>query len=263
MGLLRDYLPRHTYGVVGAYQEQQLTAAVAAVSINDDDTLGLQFPGNHAFQAGDRVTVQLDNRLQMARLSEELPVHRTSYKGVVSTASADFVEVTPAEFQLAYSDKFVEEYRAPDYRFPPDPRPLRALEESPDARDLELRGDDAETNLGVLLTRAPDRPHSTVMAFLSARSGDVFLVTRPQSYKGHNLFRDARVVFAVDYRETYDLTKPLNWAYRLQAMKAYRISAGRRLHTEVTEAFLRKNPWNARFFAGPDAMLLHLAPVVT
>jgi len=260
LGLLRDYLPRHTYGVVGAYHDGRLVAAVSAVSIGDDDVLLLQFPGSHPFGPNDLVTVQLDNRMDVARLTAELPVTRTSYEGTVSNLTSDFVEVRPLWFQIVHSDRLLEDYHAPDYRFPEDTRPLVALEESPHALGLHLREDDAETSLGVLLTRAPERPHSTVMAFLSTGSGDVFLVTRPQSRKAYNLFRDPRVVFAVDYRATYDLAKPLDWAYRLLSMKAYRVSTHRALHTEVTEAFLRKNPWNAGFFAAPGAMLLHLAP---
>jgi len=260
LGLLRDYLPRHTYGIVGTYHDGQLVTAVAAVAIDDSDALVLQFPGPHPFRLEDRVTVQLDNRREVPRLTEELPVHRTSYKGTVSAVTAEFVEVCPVEFQIVHSDQLLQDYRAPGYEFPADPRPLIALKESPHALGLHPRQDDAEADLGVLLTRAPERPHTTVMAFLSAGAGDVFLVTRPQSYKAHNLFRDPHVVFAVDYRHTYDLSRPLDWAYRLLPMKAYRISAGRELHTEVTETFLRKNPWNAGFFAAPGAILLHLAP---
>lgn len=261
MGVLREFLPRQSYGVIGVYREGRLSAQVAAVSLDDADGLFLLFAGAHEFLAGDAVTVQLDSRIDVAHLSEQLPVYRTSYKGEVTSASADALEIRPLQFQVFYSDKLVGEYQAPGYTFPADNRPLVALEESPHECGLQLVAGDAETSLGVLFTRAVDRPHSTVMAFLSAGRGDVFLVTNTRTFKAHNLFRDPRAVFAVDYRETYDLAKPLTWAYRLLPMKAYRISEDRDLHGEVREAFLKKNPWNVNFFTASGAFLLHLAPV--
>lgn len=262
MGLLRDYLPRNTYGVVGTYHQDDLVAAVAGVSIDDSDGLLLQFPHSHGFCTADLVTVQLDNRLAVRTVTPDLPIHRTSYKGVVTKAAPGFVEVRPVQFQVFFSDRMVEEFRAPGYTFPVDQRPEAPLRESPHGPEFVVRDDDASTNLGVLFTRAPERPHSTVMAFLSAGKGDVFLVTQPHTFKAHNLFRNGQVVFAVDYRDSYDLDKPLDWAYRLLPMHAYRITADRPLYRRVTEAFLQKNPWNAGFFAAPGAVVLHLAPTV-
>ena len=259
MGLLRDNLPRHTYGVVGTYLGDDLVAAVVAVSIEENDDLVLQFPKTHTFSTGDSVTVQLDNRMSVPRITEELPIHRVSYKGIVTATEPGFIEVRPLQFAIVYSDRLVAEYKDPGYVYPAAPRPEVALEESAQRPGLAWRSDDAQTNLGVLFTRAPERPHSTVMAFLSAGAGDVFLVTRPQSFKARNIVRHPRVLFAVDYRASYDLSKPLDWSYRLLSMKVHKISPGP-LHTEVTQAFLTKNPWNSGFFAAPGSLLLHLVP---
>ena len=260
MGVLRDFLPRHTYGVIGTYRNDRLSATVAAVSIDDADGLFLQFAAAHDFQTGDAVTVQLDSRMDVAHLTAELPVHRTSYKGLVTSASPDNLTIQPVQFQVFYSDKLTGEFHAPGYEFPVDPRPELPLEESPQSCGLKLVPGDADTSLGVLFTRALERPHSTVMAFLSAGRGDVFVITNTATFKAHNLARDPRALFAVDYRDSYDLAKPLTWAYRLLPMKAFKISADRDLYTEVRTAFLKKNPWNVNFFTASGAILLHLAP---
>lgn len=259
MGLLSDHFSRHTYGILSTYRHDQIDAAVAAVSIEESDHLIVQFPGSHSFTKNQLVTVQLDDRMNVARFTAELPVHRTSYKGIIAEVDPGFVEVRPVQFQLFYSDRFVGQYQAPGYQCPEDhriPVPLGPTQ----ASNPTWRSADADTNLGVLFTRAIDRPHSTVMAFLSTDRGDIFLVTNPRTFKAHNLFRDPRVVFAVDYRATYDLAKPIDWAYRILPMKAFQIPANVPLHAEVTTAFLTKNPWNSGFFAAPGAVLLHLVP---
>jgi hypothetical protein len=257
---LRDYLPRHTYGVVGTYREDRLVVAVAGVSIGDDDGLLLQFPQAHPFRAEDKITVQLDNRMAVPRMTAELPVHRTSYKGTVTSVAPAFLEVSPVQYEIFLSDQALEGFRLSRYRFPPDERPVRPLEESPQSCGLRLNEGEAQTSLGVLFTRAPERPHSTVMAFLSSEAGDVFIVTDPATFKAHNLLRNPEALFAVDFRDSYDLARPVTWAYRLQPMKAFKISPDRKIHTEVREAFLRKNPWNVNFFTAKGAVLLHLLP---
>ena len=258
MGLLRDYLPRHTYGVVGTYRDDQLVAAVSAVTIDEHDRLVLQFPSSHPFEEGDLVTVQLDSRMDVAHLTEELPVNRTSYRGRVLQAQPSVVEVSPDQFQIYYSDKLLEDFRRPGYQFPTDERPVTPLPESTFVGTVHANVHEAQAGLGVLFTRSFDRPHSTVMAFLSTRHGDSFLITQPKSFKVYNLIRDRRGLFAIDFRDTYDLERPVDWAYRLQAVKASKVSPDRKLFAEVQTAFLKKSPWNANFFHAPGALMLHL-----
>jgi len=234
--------------------------SVAGASIDPDDRLLLQFPQTHGFMAGDRVTVQLDSRTEVAHLSSDLPVHRTSYKGVVVSETPGSLTIDPVQFQIFHSHRKVGEFAHAGFSFPADVRPPGSLPESALSDVPDWSREEAETSLGVLFTRAPVSPHSTVMAFLSTEAGDVFLVTDPASVKAQNLIRDGRAVFAIDFRETYDLDKPLDWAYRLHQVQAFQISASRPLHQVVKSRFLEKSPWNADFFTSPGSLLLHLVP---
>jgi hypothetical protein len=119
---------------------------------------------------------------------------------------------------------------------------------------------EAKESLGVLVTRGPQRPHSTVMAFLSSDRGDIFFVTDPGSFKAQNLQRDNRAVFAVDFRSSYDLEKPLDWSYRIQTVTAAIIPQSRPLYSQIRRLFLEKNPWNVNFFTAPNSVLVHLEP---
>lgn len=258
LGLLRDYLPRHTYAVVAGYRDDRIQAAVAAAQIGEDDDLVLQFSGTHGFQAGDQITVHLDNRTQVRQYTDQLPVHRTSYKGEVASADDGFLQVRPRQFQVFHSFRCLDEYRAPGYEFPADPRPVRALAPSPLTEIPGLKADEAGAHLGVMVTRAVDRPHTTVMAFLSSEAGDIFLITDSTSFKGRNLARDPRALFAVDFRATYDLAKPLDWAYRLQPVRTHLIPPTTPLFQSIRNQFLAKNPWEGAFFLAPTSVLLHL-----
>jgi len=260
VGLLRDFLPRHTYAVVGTYRDETLLVSVAGASIDSDDRLLLQFPQTHGFKTGDRVTVQLDSRTEVAQLNSELPVHRTSYKGLVAAETPGSLAIDPLQFQIFHSHRKVAEFSLPDFSFPTDVRQPGALPDSTLSRVPDWSRDEAETPLGVLFTRAPVSPHSTVMAFLSSEEGDIFLVTDPASVKAQNLIRDRHAVFAIDFRETYDLDKPLDWSYRLRQVRAFQIPASRPLYDVVKSRFLEKSPWNADFFTLPGSLLLHLVP---
>jgi hypothetical protein len=259
-GVLRDYLPRHTYGVVGVYREGELVVAIAGVRINEDDGLLIQFPRDQILRPGDRVTVQLDNRMEVTHLSGEKLVYRTSYKGVVEAADEGSAQVRPVEFLLIYSERLVASFTAPGYAHPADDRPLRPLAPSPLAGVPAMSVGESPTPLGVLVTRSVDRPHTTVMAFLSSQKGDVFLITHPQMFKMRNLERDPRVAFAVDHRATYDLDKPLDWSYRVQNFTAKLIPRTSALGVGIQREFLAKSPWEGAFFAAPTSVLLHLEP---
>jgi hypothetical protein len=260
LGLLRDYLPRHTYAVVAGYRDDRIQAAVAAAQIGEDDDLVLQFPGSHGFQSGDKITVHLDNRMHVRQYTDQLPVHRTSYKGEVASVEDGFIQVRPCQFQVFHSFRCLEEYRAPGYAFPVDIRPVSALAPSPLIQPPRLKADEAGAHLGVLVTRAAERPHTTVMAFLSSEGGDIFLITDITSFKGHNLSRDPGALFAIDFRATYDLAKPLDWAYRLRPVRAHAIAPTSPLYLAIRDRFLAKNPWEGAFFLAPTSVMIHLVP---
>ena len=53
---------------------------------------------------------------------------------------------------------------------------------------------------------------------------------------------NGRTVFAIDFRDTYDLEKPLDWSYRLQSVQAFQIPASWALHDKIKARFLEKEP---------------------
>lgn len=258
--MLRDYLPRQTYAVVGTYREGALLVAVAAAQIDDDDRIVLQTPNPHRFVEGDSVVVHLDNRLQVTRYTPELKVYRTSVKAMVVDATEFGLVVTAQQYQVFYSRNSVETFEAPDFSWPEDNRPLRALPVS----DLTTLPADWEAesgaHLGILITKGLIRPHSTVMAYLAAQSGDLFLITDPSSRKGQNLVRDPQGVFAADFRSQYDLSKPVDWAYRICSVRVTVVPRNRPVFERVRDRFLQKNPWEGAFWADPSSVLLHLVP---
>jgi len=217
-------------------------------------------PADHEFRVGDRLTVHLDDRLSVARFDDRLPVHRTSYRGRIVSDADGVLGVEPLGYQVVYARQVVAEFQAPDGDPGPDPRPSRPLEPSPLDRVPDLARHEAGTHLGVLVTRGWTQPHTTVMAFLSSAAGDVFLVADPASTKVRHLVRDPRAVFVLDYRDTYDLVSPLDWAWKMVPARARLVGRSNPLFAEAQAAFLAKAPWEGAFFHHPTTILLHLEP---
>ena len=128
MGKLQDSLPKVTFGVVSAYGKLGIDTLVAGVNVHDDDSLTLRFPKGHVFFPGTSITVHLDNRTGAEQYDAELRVFRCSYKGLVTGADLDWIQVQPIQFQVFYSFQIVSEFAAPGYEFPKDSRPYQELQ---------------------------------------------------------------------------------------------------------------------------------------
>lgn len=260
MGELRKFLPRQTVGVCAGYKEGQLVAAVALVTLNDDDGLRLSFPKRNPFRVGDPITVHLDDRVGSELYTIELRVHRSSYKGTVIAVHDRDVVVGLVDFELYYGSRVVARGRSAGYSHPAEPRPTRTLATS-NLETVDGFDDEEKANkLGVLITRSPGRPHTTVMAFLNSTSDDLFLITMSETYKFQNLLREPGCVFALDHRGNFNFERQVDWNYTLYEATARRVDPSRPLYRAVQAQFVAKNPWEAEFFSRPSAVMLHLEP---
>lgn len=260
MGDLRQFLPRQTVGVCAGYREGRILAAVALVTIGNDDGLHLSFPKRNPFRSGDAVTVHLDDRVGSEIYSIELRVHRSSYKGTVVSSQGNEATLSAVDFELVYGTRIVASFRAPGYGHGTDPRPPVAFSDSPLERAVLADENERSNKLGVLVTKAPQRPHTTVMAFLNTTEDDLFLITMRETFKYHNLSRDPEAVFALDHRGTFNFEHQVDWNYTLYETRAHRVDPGRPLFRRVQEEFIHKNPWEEAFFASPSVEMIHLVP---
>ena len=260
MGELLKFLPRQTVAVCTAYREGRVVAAVALATLGHDDVLGLDFPKKNLFRVDDAVTIHLDDRVGAEIYTIELRVHRVSYKGTVAAADPNRATVVPLDFELFYGSRVAARYSAPGYSHGPDPRPPVPLAPSPLGGTVLADRGERENKLGVLVTRGPRRPHTTVMAFLTSDQDDIFLITVPETYKYHNLVRDPDCVFALDHRGTFSFERQVDWNYTLYEAQARQIGADRPEFRQIQAEFVDKNPWETAFFTNPSVVMIHLMP---
>jgi nitroimidazol reductase NimA-like FMN-containing flavoprotein (pyridoxamine 5'-phosphate oxidase superfamily) len=260
MGELLKFLPRQTVGVCAGYKEGRIVAAVALVTLAGDDVLGLSFPKKNPFRAGEAVTVHLDDRVGAEIYTIELRVHRASYKGTVAAAGPREATVVPVAYELFYGSRVAARYSAPGYAHPAAPRPEVPFLPSPLAGATLADRGERENKLGVLVTRGPDRPHTTVMAFLNSDQDDIFLITMRETYKYHNLVRNPDCVFALDHRGSFSFEHQVDWNYTLYEAQARLVAPGRPEFQQIQGEFVDKNPWETAFFTNPSVVMVHLVP---
>jgi hypothetical protein len=258
---LRDFLPERTYSVVSGYREGRVAAQVAACSIRPDSSLVLRFPKPHRFALGDRLTAHLDNRTGVEILDINLRVYRASYRGVVVSVRGDEVELALVHYQLFIGTHVVAEERAAGYAFPVDERFDAAIPASPLSSAIFPDEREAENKLGVWITRSELWPHSTVMAFLSSREDDIFVISHVGSFKSSIIHRDRRCCFAIDHRASFLFERAVDWNFTVLETEASLIPSGSPLFAAVQAEFVRKNPWEEPFFTNPKCELFHLKPL--
>jgi hypothetical protein len=274
---LNEYLPKETYGIVSTYDRnahhggaplsdiemftgQHMRVAVAGIRISDDESLDLHFPKLNPLQAGDRVTLHLDNRRGGETYDSDFKVYRGSYKGIVLNSRGSDAHVVPVEFQLVYSTQLVHSYHDPGYRFPADPRQDHALPVSPLVRVAEPDEHNRDNKLGVWITPAIDRPHTTVMAFLNSTDDDIFVVSHPATFKCRTIARDRFGCFVIDHRSEYNFEKAIDWNYTILRCETFQIPRSHPVFAEMQARFIEKNPWETAFFSNPQSMMFHLKP---
>lgn len=255
---IRTYLGPQALGVLAHYRGAEISIHICGVFPSAASTLRLFFPKGHDLKAGDLATVHLDNRSGVVQFDENLSVYRMSYKGRVVTVEDDWAFLEPRECQVFHGDRVMFDLRQPGYRYPDDDRPLRPLPPSPLTRLPAVRAYDHVNKLGVLVTMAPEQPHTTLLAFLSSNDEDIFFITAPQTFKSALLKRDARCFFVVDERASFTFERAIDWNYTIIDSDAYGVPRNTALFEEVRQAFIAKNPWEIAFFVRDDLEMVHL-----
>jgi len=259
--MLARYLPPRTYAVVSAYEEDALVGIVAGAEIGDDDSVELDFPKLNPFRDGQALTIHLDNRTGVESFTPELLVYRASVKASATRCRDGSLRAVPVEYTVTYSSRAVDRFKAPGWDYPPDPRPAVALPETPLQRLALADERERDNKLGVWITRAAGRPHTTVMAFLSSVDDDIFLISHEDTFKSKCLARDGRCLFAIDHRASYRFEKAIDWNYTIIRGETFKVSRSNPLFEELQARFVEKNPWELGFFTDPKIALHHVRPL--
>ncbi|MFM2482101.1 hypothetical protein [Celerinatantimonas sp. YJH-8] len=258
---LQGWLGQHQLGVAAHYLNTAVydcEVYICGVEILADGQLILEFRKGHQFQIGDLMTIHLDNRTGVSEYDASLNVYRCSYKGEIVQIQPNRVRVAPVEYQLFWGMEIVLHYQQPGYQFPQDDRVEQALPDTSltELPEFDLR--EQENKIGVLVSYALERPHTTVLAFLSSDEDDIFFITLPQTFKAKLLRRQSRCYFAIDSRAVFTYSEAIEWNYSLIAADAYQIPATHPLFEPIKEAFIAKNPWEVGFFSDPSIEMYHL-----
>lgn len=255
---LKDYLGEQLLGVLASYQSRGIVHYIGVVYPRSSDELRVFIPKGHALAVGTLVTLHLDNRTGVDELDAELRVYRTSYKGRIASADENWITLEPLEYVLVHSTHVVEQYQAPGYAFPADPRPEPELPITPLQRLGPIQEREHHNKVGILTTLAAGQPHTTVLAFLNTEMDDIFLISVPGTFKLHQLKRDQRCFFIIDERAKFTFEQAVEWNYTILEMLAYQVPQTVPLYEQVRTAFVLKNPWEAGFFLMDGMEMLHL-----
>lgn len=263
MDIKPDNLPQvigsPAIAVAATYQEEQICLYIGQAQLYSNNSLSFFMPGGHQLKVGDYLTLHLDNRTGVDEFDAELRVYRTSYKGrIIQVEDEQTVYVEYRDFSLVHGISEVLAARQPGYQFPPDGRPLKALPVTPLTEMPVLNSDEHDNKIGVLVTRTPEQPHTTAMAFLSTAEDDIFIISFPSTFKVQQLQKDNRCHFAIDERAFFTFENAIDWNYVLIDAEAYEVPVDHPVYQPVKSAFIDKNPWELGFFADPDVRLYHL-----
>ncbi|ASP40429.1 hypothetical protein CHH28_17870 [Bacterioplanes sanyensis] len=256
---LLDVIGSPAIAVAAYYRGTQLMLLVGQVTLQTNNSLMLFAPTGHQLAAGELVTLHLDNRTGVDEYDADLRVYRTSYKGQVAQVIDDHrVHIHYRDFSLIYGVTEVLSGRQPGYQFPADSRQDTPLPTTPLSTLPVINADEHDNKIGVLVTRTPEQPHTTAMAFLSSNEDDIFIISFPSTFKVQQLQKDPRCSFAIDERATFTFENIIDWNYVLIDALAHEVPVDHPIYQPIKAAFIDKNPWEIGFFANPDVRLYHL-----
>lgn len=259
--MISEYIPGKTYAIVTGYLDNRLTGVVAGAVIYKNNTIDLTFPKNNPFKEGQKVTLHIDDRTGVETFTNDLNVYRCSYKSVLEQCTKEGALARPVEFNVIYKDRPIEAYKSSNYNFPQDNRSNKTLLETPLNNYIIPDNKESENKLGVWVTSAMERPHTTVMAFLSSENDDIFLISHRGSIKSDFIHRDNRSLFAIDHRSTYHFEKSYEWNYTIIRGETYVIPRSNPIFENIQRQFIEKNPWEILFFSNPDIEMFHIKPL--
>ncbi len=256
--MLKDFIPDKSFAIVAGYFHNDIIAVLGGVLYGENNAVEIIFPKMNPFVTGQKITFHLDNRTGLETFDSTLRVYRVSVKAVVRQVSGNSIIAEPEEYDLKYSNKTAEQFIKPGYEYPADPRkeidiPESTISVTPDYDETEERN-----KLGVLITKAQDRPHTTVMAFLSTKADDIFIITHRDSFKARLLARDRECAFAMDHRAQFTFEKAIEWNYTIITGSLYKISRNNPAFGEIQARFVSKNPWEYAFFTDRKAEMYHI-----
>lgn len=259
--MLVNYIPRRTYAIVAGYFDDECVALVGGVALSEPYSIDIAFPKANPFFKDQKVTLHLDNRTGVEVFDRELRVYRSSVKGVVEQSFESGIRVLAMEYQVYYSNKTVETYRSGLYDYPLDDRKELSRLYSDDDRKIVFEDKEFDNKLGVLVTRGVDRPHTTVMAFISTMEDDIYLISHEGTLKSRNLGRDDRCCFAIDHRANYHFEKTYDWNYTIIKGFAAKVRKDGAEFALVQSEFVKKNPWEFGFFSDPKVDMYRIRPI--
>lgn len=255
---IRTYLGDQVLGILANYDVDSISVHVCCVYPRWDNRLRIFFPKGHDLTVGSLATVHLDNRTGVTEFDEELRVYRASYKGIVTEVDEDWVMLDPRECLMFHGNKITLDIRQPGYIYPEDSRPEHELRPTSLQSIHSVSQNDHQNKVGVLITRAKEQPHTTVLAFLSSDEDDIFFITVPETFKAKLLKRDPRCYFVIDERATFTFDRSIEWNYTIIEGEAFQVPRGDKIFEEVRDEFIFKNPWEIAFFTRTDLEMFHI-----
>lgn len=258
--MLSDFIKNHSYAIVAGYKNDEIVSALAGI-IYRDRLIELYFPKVNPFEVNQKITFHLDNRTGVEEFDINLKVYRVSVKGKAIAKNDNVLIVELIEYEMKYSNKIIDKYISPNYSFPVDNRRLIQLNEVNLSNGLIPDIKENANKLGVLITKAIERPHTTVMAFLSSTNDDIFIISHNDSFKSKNMNRDENCVFAIDHRSNFTFEKAIDWNYTLIKGKLQKVSRSNKIFNTLQSMFIDKNPWEYAFFTDEKIEMYYIKPI--
>lgn len=258
--MLKDFIQNHSFAIVAGYKDSEIVAALGGI-IYRDRYIEIVFPKVNPFHVTQKIAFHLDNRTGVEEFDINLKVYRVSVKAEVAEVRGKSIFVEVIEYEMKYSGNIFDVYTSPGYSFPIDTRKEIQPEEANLVEKIIPDIKESENKLGVLITKAVERPHTTVMAFLSSVKDDIIIISHDDSFKSKNMKRDAECVFAIDHRSSFTFEKAVDWNYTLIKGRLKRISRGNPAFREIQSLFVEKNPWEIAFFTDPKTEMYCIEPL--
>ncbi len=258
--MINNYIADRSFAIVSGYRAGSVVSEMGVTS-RIDEIIDITFPRGNLFQPGQKVSVYLDNRTGVELVDANLNVYRVAVKGHVKWVDGNEIQIIPEFYELFYGNSIIERFSAPGYAHPQDKRSEVIVPESP-LGIYDLTNDFIIDNnkVGIFITKAEERPHSTVMAYLSNEKDDIFLISHRGSFKSDNIVRDRECAFAIDHRAEIAFERAVFWNYTVIKGHLFRISADNPLFPVIQASFVEKNPWETVFFTHDNIEMFHIQP---
>ncbi len=258
--MLSHFIENNSYAIVAGYNENCEIIAVLGGIIYHESSIEIIFPKMNPFKTGQKISFHLDNRTGLEEYDINLKVYRVSVKAVVLRSEKNTIFVEPVEYKMNYGNKTIDTYTKTGYTFPFDKRNEHQLLEAKTSLSMIPDISEHENKLGVLITKAIERPHTTVMAFLSSDRDDIYIISHNDSFKSKNIHRDSECVFAIDHRASFRFEKAIEWNYTLIRGTLREVSRNNPLFDRIQTLFVDKNPWELVFFTDSTVEMYQLEP---